>query len=266
MVGAQILVVEDDVIIVMELRDKLQSLGYAVAGVASYGEEAIAKAGETRPDLVLMDIKLKGEMDGVEAAEEIRERFDIPVICLTAYADENTLQRAKVTEPYGYIIKPFEKRELYSTIETALYKHEMERKLKESERWLDTTLRSIGDAVIATDKKGLIVFMNPVAETLTGWKQEDALGKDLTEVFHIIEEETRILPESPVTKALREGVIVGLANHSLLIATCPALVDAIEAHQQPGDLFHPFTADGRRRKILVPVFIIRRLRDPFPRK
>jgi PAS domain S-box-containing protein len=218
MAKAQILVVEDDNIVAMELRDRLQSLGYAVPAVASYGEGAVEKAGETHPDLVLMDIKLKGDMDGTKAAEAIRARFDIPVVYLTAYADESTLQRAKITEPYGYILKPFEERKLHSTIEMALYKHKVERRLKESEQWLATTLRSIGDAVMATDKRGLITFMNPVAEALTGWRQESALGKDLAEVFRIMDEETRTVVESPVTRVLREDVIVGLANHSILIA------------------------------------------------
>jgi PAS domain S-box-containing protein len=202
----------------MELEDSLQSLGYAVCDMASYGKEAIEKAAERRPDLVLMDIRLKGDVNGIDAAQEIRDRFDIPVIYLTAYADEDTLQRAKITEPYGYIVKPFEDRELYSVIEMALYKHSMERKLKESEQWLATTLRSIGDAVIATDERGLIVLMNSVAEALTGWKQKDAWGKDLTEVFNIIDEKTRTLAESPATRAIREGVVIGLANHSILIA------------------------------------------------
>ena len=97
MTNAQILIVEDDYIVVMDLRDRLQSLGYAIVAVASYGEEAIEKAAETRPDLVLMDIRLKGDMDGIEAAAEIRARFDIPVVYLTAYVDEATLQRAKLT-------------------------------------------------------------------------------------------------------------------------------------------------------------------------
>jgi PAS domain S-box-containing protein len=211
---AQILVVEDDSIVAMELQNGLQSLGYAVAAVASYGEEAIEKAAETRPDLVLMDIRLKGNVDGVETAEEIRVRFDIPVIYLTAYADENTLQRAKVTEPYGYMVKPFEERELYSTIEITLYKHEMERQLRKSEQWLATTLRSLGDAAIATDRKGLVTFMNPAAEALTGWKEEDAQGKNVTEVFY--NEETSKATRSPVEKAFRAGVVVGLANHILI--------------------------------------------------
>jgi PAS domain S-box-containing protein len=218
MANANILVVEDEGIVAMDIQNRLKNLGYDIPAIVFSGKEAIKKAEETRPDLVLMDIRLKGDVDGIEAAEQIRARFDIPVVYLTALTDEDTLQRAKVTEPYGYIMKPFEERELHSTIETALYKHEMESKLKESERWLATTLRSIGDAVMATDKKGLITLMNPVAEALTGWKQEETLGKDLTEVFNIINEQTRTLTESPVTRVIREGVVVGLANHSMLIA------------------------------------------------
>ncbi len=123
MAKAQILVVEDDNIVVMELRDRLQGMGYAVCAVASYGEEAIQKAGEARPDLVLMNIRLKGDMDGIEATKEISARFDIPVVYLTALTDENTLQRAKLTEHYGYISKPFDERELQTAIETALNRH-----------------------------------------------------------------------------------------------------------------------------------------------
>jgi CheY-like chemotaxis protein/pSer/pThr/pTyr-binding forkhead associated (FHA) protein len=134
MAKAQILVVEDDIVVVMELRDRLQSLGYAVPAVASSGKEAIEKAAWMRPDLVLMDIKLKGEMDGVESAEEIRARFNIPVIYLTAYSDEKTLQRAKIAEPYGYITKPFDERKLRTAIEIALHKHKMETRRRMDDR------------------------------------------------------------------------------------------------------------------------------------
>ena len=218
MANAQILVVEDEGIIAKDIQNTLESLGYAVPAIASSGEEAIKKATETLPDLVLMDIVLTGHMDGVEAAGQIRDRFDIPVVYLTAYADNKTLQRAKITEPYGYILKPFSERELYTTIEMALYKHKMEKKLRESEQWLATTLKSIGDAVIATDAGGFVTFMNPVAEVLTGWKQEDTAGKPLKKVFNIINEETGKQAEDPATRVLREGVVVGLANHTVLIA------------------------------------------------
>src|SRR6185436_586238 len=114
------------------------------------GREAIARAEELRPDLVLMDIVLKGDIDGIETAAEIRKRYNIPIVYLTAYEDDRTLKRAKLTEPLGYILKPFEERYLRSSIEMALYKHQMETKLKENERWLNAILKSVGDAVIVT--------------------------------------------------------------------------------------------------------------------
>lgn len=218
MTQARIMIVEDENIVALDVKIRLERLGYAVPAIASSGEEAIAKALETRPDLVLMDIRLRGEMDGVEAAAQIRTRFEIPIVYLTAFADEETLRRAKVTEPYGYVLKPFEERELHAIIEMALYRHEMARKLRESEQWLATTLKSIGDAVIATDARGHIKFMNPVAEALTGWKQGEALGQGTAQVFHIINERTHNPAESPVTRALEENRIVSLENHTLLIS------------------------------------------------
>ena len=218
MSNSRILVVEDEGIIAKDIESTLNRSGYSVIAVASSGEEAIKKAMETHPDLVLMDIVLEGDMDGVAAAEKIRDRFDIPVVYLTAYSDDTTLQRAKITEPYGYILKPFQERELYTTIEMALYKHKIGKKLKESEQWLSTTLKSIGDAVIATDASKLITFMNPVAEALTGYKQEEAVGKPLKEIFNIVNEKTGKQAKNPVTRVLREGVIAGLANHTVLIA------------------------------------------------
>ncbi|MCK5230570.1 MAG: PAS domain S-box protein, partial [Desulfobulbaceae bacterium] len=129
-----------------------------------------------------------------------------------------TLELAKVTEPYGYLVKPFKEKELRSAIEIALYKSKMEKKLKEREAWLFTTLKSIGDAVIASNFNGVIMFMNTVAEELTGWEEKDAIGRPLEEVFHIINEKTRKLCENPVEKILKTGKIVGLANHTALIA------------------------------------------------
>ena len=126
MTKAEILVVEDEGIVALNVQSSLESLGYDVPVVVASGEEAIKEAEKARPDLVLMDIMLEGEWDGVEAAEQIRQRFNIPVIYLTAYADENTLQRAKIAEPFGYLLKPFEERELHTTIEIALYKHKAE--------------------------------------------------------------------------------------------------------------------------------------------
>jgi CheY-like chemotaxis protein len=120
---SRILIVEDEVVIAMEIEAMLEQLGYSVTGHASRGEEAIELAGQQRPDLVLMDIRLKSEMDGVTAAEKIFRLYKIPVVFLTAHSDPSTLERAMMIQPYGYIIKPFRKNELFTTIEIALYKH-----------------------------------------------------------------------------------------------------------------------------------------------
>ncbi|KYK28539.1 MAG: hypothetical protein AYK19_20790 [Theionarchaea archaeon DG-70-1] len=211
-----VLIVEDESIVAKDIRKRLQNLGYTVSAIASSGKEALQKA-KDNPDVVLMDIVLKGDMDGIEAAEHIRTG-GIPVIYVTAYADDKTLQRAKITEPYGYILKPFEDRELHTVIEMALYKHEMEKKLRESQQWLATTLKSIGDGVVATDTRGLITFMNPVAENLTGWAQQEAVGNLLKDVFTIIDEETREGCENPFEKILEAGRIIDLSNNTILVA------------------------------------------------
>jgi len=217
MVDAKILIVEDEGIEALDIRNRLKSLGYPDPDIACSGEEAIEKVEKACPDLVLMDIMLHGGIDGVTAAQRMHAQFDIPVVYLTAYADEDTLRRAKITEPFGYLVKPFKERELHITIDMALYKHKMERKLRESEKWLGTTLKSIGDAVVATDKNGLITFMNPVAEDLMGWKMEEVVNTRLTDVFNIVNSHTRRPVPNPVDRVIQTGSIVGLANHTRLI-------------------------------------------------
>jgi len=214
---AKILIVEDESIVALNIQNRLEGIGYTVVANLTSGEAAIQSVEETQPDLVLMDIKLKGKVDGIEAARQIRSRFHIPVVYLTAYTDEETINRAKISQSYGYILKPFEARDLCTTIEVALYNHKMAQQRYEREKWLATTLRSMGDAVITTDSQGLITFMNPVAEALTCWKQEEVLGNDLTQVFQAINERTREAINNPVTLALQKGVTVDLENHTLLI-------------------------------------------------
>ncbi|GAB4445483.1 MAG: hypothetical protein Kow0031_28050 [Anaerolineae bacterium] len=187
---ARIVIVEDESIVALDIRNRLNRLGYTVLDMAATGEDAINAVGNTQPDIVLMDIQLKGRMDGIEAAARIKDRHNIPVIYLTAYADETTLQRAKITESFGYLLKPFEERELSATIETALYKHRVESQLQEHDRWLSTTLKSIGDAVIATNVKGIINFFNPIAEQLTGWPQDEAVSTAADEVIDLVDEST----------------------------------------------------------------------------
>lgn len=214
----QILIVEDDSDVVGYIEHLLKSLGYGVCAIVSSGEAAMQKAAEAHPDLALIDMMLAGDMDGIAVAEQMRAHFNIPVVYLTAYVDQRLLQRAKIAEPFGYVLKPFAERRLHLNIEIALYRHEMERKFKESEQWLSTILRSIGEGVIATDENGRVQFINSVAEDLTGWQQEDAFGKELEEVFNVISEGTETPIKTHIMEALQGEIIVGLTEPNLLAA------------------------------------------------
>ena len=172
----KLLVVEDEGIVAKDIQIRLGNLGYEVAAVASSGEEAIQKAAETHPDLVLMDITLKGEMDGIEAAEEIISRYDIPVVYLTAHTDEKTLQRAKITEPFGYILKPFGEKDLYSTIEISLHRHKMEKKLKESEEFSFGLMRASPNPIVVINPDTSVQYVNPTLEELTGFSSSGLVG------------------------------------------------------------------------------------------
>jgi len=168
----QILVVEDERVVADDIKMSLQRLGYAVCGIVLSGEKAIKKTEETRPDLVLMDIVLEGEMDGIEAASIISSRFNIPVVYLTAHADDKTLEQAKITEPFGYILKPFEDRELHTAIEMALHKHKMGNMLKESEERYRSVVENAHDAIYIITQNSF-QYANPAFEKLTGWKKEE---------------------------------------------------------------------------------------------
>src|SRR5262249_40689351 len=218
MTPARILIVEDNRVVARDIRGQLSNIGHTVVGMTARGDNAVELALTARAEIVLMDIRLEGSLDGIGAAHRVREHCNIPVIFLTAYADDETVQRASLTEPFGYLLKPFEELELRTAIEMALYNHAAERKLRESERRFVAILSSIGDAVIATDKETRVTFMNPVAEALTGWPQREATGRSLAEVFRIVNEETRQRVEDPARQVLSLGTSVGLANHTTLLA------------------------------------------------
>ncbi len=184
MAQERVLIVEDEGIVAADLETTIQQLGYRVVGTAATGQEAITKAERASPDLVLMDIRLKGPMDGIEAAEQIIARLDIPVTYLTAYADQDTLGRAKLTLPYGYILKPFEEKDIHTAIELALYKHRMERMMATLEGWHAAALRSMPDAVLAVDTHDRITFMNEEAESLFGWPLQEVYGKPLRDFLN----------------------------------------------------------------------------------
>jgi PAS domain S-box-containing protein len=180
---SRILIVEDDRIVARDIEQQLLRLGYVVTGMTARGDEAVGLAASTRADLVLMDVRVQGPIDGIDAARQVRDACQIPVVFLTAYADEDTLRRASAAEPFGYVLKPFEDSQLHTVIGMALYKHASEQRLRASERRYAVTLASIVDAVIATDAQLRVTFVNPAAEHLTGWQAPEALGQPLAAVY-----------------------------------------------------------------------------------
>lgn len=214
---ARVLIVEDEALIAEELKGHLQGLNYRVLGHVDTGDKAICCALEMCPDLILMDIRLKGAMDGILAAESIRESIDVPIVYLTAHSDLETLRRAKASSPFGYILKPFQERELFVAIEMALQRHQVERALRASESRYATTLASIGDGVIATDLAGHVTFMNPVAESLTGWPLAEAKGLTIGEILLLVREKDRERYPDPIQHVLRQVSVVHCNDRVLLV-------------------------------------------------
>jgi len=222
---ARIFVVEDEMIISKDIQRTLVSLGYEVVGHAVSGASAIERTREARPDLILMDINIKGELDGIETALIIGPDLKVPVVYLTAFADAATIERAKETMPFGYLLKPFEERELQTAIEMALYKHRAEEQLARNRALLQATLDSIGEGLLAADEAGCITLLNPVAQTLTGWSQFEAMGRNWHEVFQLEDEDDAAPRVSPTTRG-------GAPRHRLLRhrngGHCP-----VEIHMTP---------------------------------
>ncbi|MCD6297011.1 MAG: PAS domain S-box protein, partial [Deltaproteobacteria bacterium] len=178
MIKAKVLIVEDDGIIAMDIQSRLMSLGFDVSGMVSSGEEAIYRAKETPPDIVLMDIRLEGEMDGIEAADQIRTQFNIPVVYLTAYAEEAVLERAKITEPFGYILKPIENRELHRVIEIALVKHKTEAALRKAHNELEN--------IVAERTSELVVTNEQLRREIKGRKRVEQVLRESEEQYRTL--------------------------------------------------------------------------------
>lgn len=174
-----ILVVEDEQIVALDITRTLESLGYTVLPPVESGEKALEVISAHSLDLVLLDVKLKGELDGIDTARQLRRRFSIPFIFLSTFSDEDTLSRAKKTEPYGYITKSSHQNDLHSMIEMALYRHKMELKARKNEEILSITLKSINDAVIGATLDGTIISWNKGAEKIFGYTEEEVRGKNL---------------------------------------------------------------------------------------
>ena len=239
---SRVLIVEDESIVALDLQRRLIRLGYEVPRVTASHDQTLRAVAETEPNIVLMDINISGDIDGIDTAKKI----NLPVIFLTAYSEEKTLQRAKESRPYGYLVKPFSERELHATIQMALERHEVETRLRDREISLaqtceqleqgkralelksnelhvqkqrfEVTLNSIGDGVITTDTVGNVTYLNPVAEQKTGWTMSEALGLPISQIMVLVDEETRQNTSSPVEVALRTGHVAGMAHNSALLS------------------------------------------------
>lgn len=205
----RVLIVEDEYVIAANLSENLMSSGYNVVGIASSATEAIEAAAQLRPDVVLMDIRLQGEMDGIQAAEIIWNGFQIPVIYISGHSDRSTLDRAKMTFPFGYLLKPVKGNELYVAIETALSRYERE-------QLLANVLKSIGDGLIVVDTYGRVIYLNKSAELMTGWQQHAARNQDLTNVFNVISEVTHLPLGNLAMIAIQQDTII-FPNERILL-------------------------------------------------
>lgn len=183
MAKPKILIVEDELLIADDLRETLLSFGYEVTKIVSSGEDTLREIIKNAPDLVLMDIKIKGDLDGIDTAEIIFNQFNIPVIFLSAFSSEDTINRAKIADSYGFLEKPYETRELFLATDFALYKHSSLKKVYASNLLFDAILQSISEIVVATDSNGLITFMNSAAEKFFGLKEYETKGVSLNKLL-----------------------------------------------------------------------------------
>lgn len=193
------MIVEDESIVAMAIREMVDRLGYQTVGTVLTGTEAIRMAKELSPDIVLMDIRLKGDMDGIDAARKIRQMADIPIIYLTAYGDEKTVSRAKETVPSAYIIKPFNELSLRSSIEISLYQHELKRRLLENEQHLNSVINNISEMLLCFDDKNRLILANAAAEAITGYTKKELLRSSI-EDLPFLQNPTDLLNEFRKTK------------------------------------------------------------------
>jgi PAS domain S-box-containing protein len=183
MANAKIMIVESDPAVAKDIEERLTTLGYTICAIVSSKAQAITKVTEVRPDLVLIDMDVEGEMDGVDIAQKIYNRFDIPVIYLTNHVNEDLLDKVRTTRAFGHVFKPYGTDQLHLSIENHLYWYQEDQRFRKGEQQLTTICNNISDAVIATDLKGLVTFMNPAAESLTGWQLEAASGVNIKQVL-----------------------------------------------------------------------------------
>ena len=213
----RILVVEDESIVAKDIQQTLIRLGYDVPATASSAQNAYARLEELEPDLVFLDIKLKGDQDGIHIAEHIKQKYDIPVIFLTSFVDKNTLDRAKITEPYGYLVKPFNESDLQTTVEMALYKFQKDLQVRENERRFANALANVEEAILVADTEFRITFLNPKAESMTGFGNESAQGMSLFKLIKIEGDEYEIVNADNLGKLMKQDEVLSIKQSNITI-------------------------------------------------
>lgn len=217
MVAPKILVIEDEEILNVDIRNTLHRLGYEVHKIINFGENAIQNIVEISPDLVLIDICSIRGLDCVEVIDTIKFNLKIPVLYLTEDSERKTFSNNHLGEPFSYIIKPFTEKELYNAVEMALYKEKIQKQLQQENQKLLAVINSMGCAVVMTDINSCIQMMNPVAEILTGWQQKEALGKFWGDILNLVDKDTGEEIVNIVTQAMETGTVLQLPENCLLI-------------------------------------------------
>ena len=203
----KILIVEDEGVVALSLQAVLNKMGYMVVGIAITGNEAIRMVTDLHPDVILMDIHIKGDKDGIQTTAKINEVSDVPVIYLTAYADDETVSRALKTRSHSYLVKPYNPRELYSNIEFAIYKRRLKDRIGTHRENLELLLTKIPDTGIIFDTNGKVVYLNSAAETLTGWKSEELIGRNVFDILNISVSQVDDVIDDSLSRTLALGAI-----------------------------------------------------------
>lgn len=203
---AKLMVVEDEGIIAMDIKAHLEGFDYQVLEVCYAGEQAVKRALELKPDLILMDIMLRGNMDGITAAKHIYQRFHIPIVFLTAHGDQATLNRARAMGPYGYLTKPFRPDELRAAVEVALFKYGMEKQLRESAAYLSQVLKLINNGVVIIDREQRVKLVNAFAERILDCPAQDLIGNAFESCFTLLDTTTQSVVAQPIKKIFDQAV------------------------------------------------------------
>lgn len=218
MLAQKILVVEDEKFLAVDIRNRLEKLGYSVPEITDSGEDAIKKVAEFHPHLVLIDICLAGEINGMHVVDIIQNHFQIPVLYLTDYSEDLSLHKKQLSEPFSYILKACAEKDLHVAVEMALYKHQIAKKYQAEKQRLTTIINSMGCGVVVTSTNGSIQMMNPLAEALTGWQKDEAFGKDLAEVVRLVDKDMDEQVENLARQVMETGKVFDLPDNCTLIA------------------------------------------------